>query len=670
MKKTIHINSKLAEKSSEIIQWVETYKKILLISPMGTGKTYITMNDFVPLAKNQGKKVVIVIPNVSQNNQVQNQYNKAIEAAICDGRGYGNEDVVVCTPDSLPKIVKKLKSNSFYLIVDEAHSIYTDYSFREAFGNIPEANKKAFKVIYMTATAEIFEGMEHEKIDITINVKADERITVGCVELVKISKINKEVKRGFIKKYAKGKTLIANNNKQENLEYSLEFEVFDEYVKQELAEPHQEDLLGRTQPVIFETTEKDVKYSSGVVSSKSKKDETYEAIVNGGKLIHDMTLTTSAIQAGINIDEYVDTVIFFVDRDTVYSSLIQLMGRPRQGIGKVYIIINDSVSDVGYMNIAAIRSPQYEIAEDNLRFINSQYKKDKDYVQDKSILKQTCGALCVKYDETKDEFVMDYQALEARIYKKYSKQLFIHTNFLAKGLKNNPAIEIKDLKINHLDAEEFEHEETDGPAPAVDNKKELYELLLRQHDEFLDIVHDSKKIDWRTLDKDISFALKTMYEDKRVFTQIKQLIKFKHFKENNQAIRFVLRSKKKEVDKLLRNLTIIDINRRKKKNINDYMSDVGKNNRKALEALIIKIRYELQDIDGSNGSRGRLTDFRENQLFQALLDERYIDLKLDKLTDKQKEKAISKARQALVDDLSAIYNFKGDNLISSIKSKL
>lgn len=650
-------NEYLSKLSHEILKQIDKYKKLALISSMGTGKSTFFKEELRRYAEQHNFVLVMVNPSVGQIEQI-GEDNPHI-ATICQGKSYYGEGVAVSTPESLYKVMNVLldRQQKFILVFDEAHEKVASINFRTKFGVVEKYEKYAEKVVYMTATPE---PLLNEQFDKVIEVTKEENSLLPC-NVLRAERLNTSTKLRHIKKaILNGETVIfINDNKAENqkLKEHLEMELGKESILNIEVAEHQESLFNDE----IEIKTNKVK-NFDLISSENRNTMAYQSIIKGEypkglKVL----ITTSAIKAGLDIFNPPNTrmIITSVEESFLLVNNVQQMGRLRnkENIKCIDLLIPNI--DVprqyqnGFMPLETITEQLIEQAESHY---NTYVKNSTFYPSNHSI-----ETAFLVYDATLERFVIDYNKLRHRAYADYCRLLLIYPNRLKIELERQQAIRL-DVTIKNIDAEDNGIIESEVSKVKDDRKKEhnaakeqILALAPHYQESVIMIPYDEIKLlndDLRPIAERYHLY---MSDGQRKF--INQVRRELCNGDKLQAHLKVLKEPKEDIKREFEQIEVIKLN-------HEY--DIAIDKPKAIDATITRhrkkliskvffIRRELRDLEKK---QGRLSNKRVNQLAQKMIDQEYY---------KGKKINLEKALTNLYQDLSMIYNIDSQSRISSVK---
>lgn len=143
----------LTEKADEILRFIESHPRTLLVAPTGTGKTTLVngMPGFIGLAKRLN--AVVITPF----NSMLHLYNNmnSIRTGGCGGANlddYRSDEPVVIIWDQVNKLLGNIIADHRPVIIDESHTLFLDRNYRDAAVRLMEKLKGVSSVIAVTAT--------------------------------------------------------------------------------------------------------------------------------------------------------------------------------------------------------------------------------------------------------------------------------------------------------------------------------------------------------------------------------------------------------------------------------------------------------------------------------------------------------------------------------------
>ncbi|UZS00056.1 DEAD/DEAH box helicase family protein [Chondrinema litorale] len=151
----LNINQYLGEINSLLSEKVEQYKKVILKSGCGTGKTTWISN----YAKENDKRLILVVPYMALTQQLRNRM-EGLGMVCIDGnstkediQSAKNSKLVSVTYDSLQKVVEGNDKEECLLAVDEYHNLVNQEHFRaDACLNVFKALKSFQNVVLLSGT--------------------------------------------------------------------------------------------------------------------------------------------------------------------------------------------------------------------------------------------------------------------------------------------------------------------------------------------------------------------------------------------------------------------------------------------------------------------------------------------------------------------------------------
>lgn len=634
-----------------ILEVIEDNKKTLITSPMGTGKTHLVLNDIYDFTNNKDKTLLIVIPSVSQLDNLSK--NKGIKVVHGETEGYFGEDIVATTPESALAIAEEIGKDNFILAMDESHERYiADYRVAFKYGYIDNIEKLAHKSIHFTATPTTLAG---EKFDKVICIKSENlisnKISGYTVNKAHIEDALLEITESMYKDNRQ--VVVFRDNKDKNKELK-------------------DKLISKYENIQVET-----------VSSEEKSED-----VMKGKLIKDITITTSAITAGIDLETKEDAVLIVDTSSILPDTLVQMIGRYRKGIEVIqlvekrnYIAETKNIFDLIANNIKsseclrdlANKSEDFRFA---LRFKNEIAGIENGQVV-KGSLEESSD---LKFNEDTKQYEVNYISLVTKTYKHWGKSVMSNIEEIEKTLEEQQAFEVSKF-IYHGDF-----------VPLLDEMKELSKLnrrekkklidkkvaeLLEFEDYRLEILISGEVENATTLDVLLYESYKELAPQhiEKIKSSIKYFCEDETYplammfrKFHNQSWTSIL----DEIDQF----NAIEINKELREcDKRVYLSKAANNYRykRSTDMVQVKIRSELEEVEKK---QGRLTIKVFDKLLQTLVNESYIYNKSVSIykdagsKEEEKAKALQEIEKLLSKKLNHIYNLTLDNRISSIKTKL
>lgn len=649
-KYSLNIKQYLAEYESPILQLLRDNKKSLLVAPMGTGKTRLIKS--IEKIIDPFSVLVIVNPSTKHLLQMQKDYNIH---AVCAGSEYMGQNIVCVTPESLKKKVINKLQRPFTLIVDEAHSIYSDFNFRKSFADVKEVEKMAEKVIYMTATPDIL--YETENFNCIIEVDKENQTKIAT-EIIETEKLNAENIVALMKDLLqKGTEFIAlhNDDKKEN---ETICKVLNEQLElQTMIDPHfQENLFG-FEPRI----ESHIKNTAVTVDASQKDSKIFETLINDSTIDENVKIfcTTSCIQAGININNTKDTVIVYVCNDDSFRcvNFLQSTGRyrNREKIKKIILVKNKlDKTEYPFRKFQTCYEENTEKAKDIKNIVNYLHNKYKERELEEDLAKKA-GLI---FDEIKQEYDIDDVALKANAYKDYNKGLLYHPETLKKKLEQEKATA---LKVSIIQIEEKTDQETKELLQETKKNikalfdKTLNEMLKCDEKTLNDIL--TYNVDKRKIENVPLIDIMENYHKTASTTfkeTLKKVIQIKNL-EIVQAFQYITKFETlKAVDENLNQERVLALNR----DINEKGENLAFENYNKHSPFVKKvvfIRYMLQALEKKRGYVGTKTI---NKLADEMLKAKIYNKKMER------KKIISDVEKLL----KYIYNFDSKSQMSSIKT--
>lgn len=638
-----------------ILQAIKDNRKVLVTGSMGSGKTHFITNDIYEYAKEIDKILILVIPGVKQLENLN--ANKGIDI-VCSGAEYikGTKRVAV-TPESLLKITDTLEPDSYILAVDESHERYTSL-YRTGYKNknIEKAEVNAYKSIHLTATPRLLLNDNFDKV-ISIGTKT---AISNNISIFKVKDKLEDNMLSVVKTLIKNdkKPILFNNNKETNELFAKEIEVKEKITIVEY-ESGQLDLTRPNGPK-FKEIDKIIVDTETIESGKRSKN------IAEGNVKADLTCTTSAVMAGIDLYTDDKAVLVINTKGLPFDNLIQLIGRFREGI-EVILIVDDPEIKKEYFNLEDRISYKIRSSQELANITNNNI-----YIDDlmKDGLKKNA-----KLQRLNDKWIVNETEVIAEVYEDWSRSVFQDMDKLKELLTKQKAFKVKNIvvanfndetestmtelkKLSRAERKEIIEETTKIMVNLPD--KELINILDKDYkgltDEEIDTYQEYFKVANKHMIK-IKHAADKLFTDGAGLMDIAAA--FRHFYSNSWASieREIEQQQAREINRLL-----------KKHGTDFYLSKEANPFKTSIDVVQARIRHELKDLENP---RGRLSNIRFNQLVNVLVQEGYIYNKYTKiLKEDPDEKGREKALKCLGDIIRAkvenIYNLV-DGRISSIK---
>lgn len=639
-----------------IIQAVKDHKKTLITGSMGSGKTHFILNDVYNFTKEIGKTLIMVIPSVKQ---LENLYqNKDIDVVFQDMPVYMGSDRVATTPESLPKILKDLEPNSYVIVADESHERYTSL-YRSGYRNknIERAEEGAYRSIHLTATPRL---LKYDNFNKVINIQTKTAIS-NKITIFKVHEKLEDNMLSMVKTLIKKdmKPILFNNNKETNELFAREVEVKEKITIVEYQEG-QVDLFKAEGPTTREI-EKAIVEAETIKSGKRSEN------IAKGKVKADLTCTTSAVMAGIDLYTDDKAILIVNTRSLAIDNLIQLIGRFREGI-EIILVVEEPKNKRKYFDLNYQILKNIDNSKELANIANKNTKIDElleDGLKREAHLKKVEG-----------KWIVDKTEIIAEIYEDWSKTIYHNIDKLKDLLNSQDAFKVESIIVASFnDAKETTM--TDLKKLAREERKKIIEdtskkmLDLADGDLIKVLIKDFEDFE----DEDIEeyktyFKVAKSHMDKvniaadKLFTSeegSKDLVKaFRHFYDNTWVSieRDIERKQARKVNNLI-----------KEHGTDFYLSQEASNYKRSIDVVQAKIRHEFRDIEEK---QGRISKIRLNQLANILVKEGYIQNKHTKILESgPEEKDRKKALKCLADIVRAkvddIYNLTKDYRISSTK---
>lgn len=652
--------SKNKKATEGVLEAIRDNKRVLVTGSMGTGKTHFILNDVYEYSNSIDKVLITVIPNVSQ---LSNLYmNKDIPIVCQDMPVYMGNSIVATTPESLPKIIAEVGADNYILVVDESHERYTSVDYRRGYKekNIDKAEETAFKSIHLTATPRL---LEFDKFDKEISIQS-KRVITNNVKILQVKDKLDDKLLSITKKALRNgnKPIIFNNNKEMNEILKEQLELKEKVSVVEI-EQGQMDLLKDNK----RTTE----VEKTIVSAETVKSGDIPKSISKGFIDADVTITTSSIQAGIDLYTDDKAMLIVNTRNLLYDNIIQLIGRFREGI-EVVLIVEEKEFKRKPFDLEYIINLSTKDSEDLVNKLNSSKKSESDYIDlsDAGIKKDA------SIEKLDNKWIVDKTDIVRKTYNQWSKAILDNTDLLVSLLKSEDAFKVNDVTVDYY-YDELETNISDAKkvsrevrAEKIEKAKkimldlsdeELEKALNREYkdleEDTAEVVKEYFKIAHRHLEK-IKTARDKLYTDTAGIRD--GVGAFRHFYSNSWA----------SIRREIKQKQVIEVNRLIEKQGKEHLlSRQALRYKTSIDVVQAKIRDELQDLEKK---QGRLSNKRVEELRDLLIVEGFIRNKYTKMLEsepeqKDREKTLKCLGDIVRAELGYIYNLTDDLRISSIK---
>lgn len=228
--KTLFIKSYVSEQITNVLDYADTHKKIVLTAETGTGKTTAFLKDF---AKHRpGERLLILAPLTAIVEQNKSEYKNIVSLT-------GNSEPKEHTKAKTSRLVmatyeqgyKHLSTgNKFdYVVIDEVHNLITSNSFkRESIRNLTSI-LHCFTVIGLTGTTNsLFKSIGYK----LVNAKKEDLKAVA-VSMITDNRAPLKIALQHLEN-VKGKCIIRLNNKDNATDIKKELIRLKHYKKSEI----------------------------------------------------------------------------------------------------------------------------------------------------------------------------------------------------------------------------------------------------------------------------------------------------------------------------------------------------------------------------------------------------------------------------------------------------
>lgn len=426
----LRIDEYLSEKKDEIFNKIKEHDRLLLISPTGSGKSHLIIDNTDELLKTYDR-IIFVVPLLSLQSQIDDEWetdlavNHKIATVSSDMCQVSKK--ITCTYRSFHKITSFL-DNQTLIIFDEFHTFFndnlavfdSDYIFRDI-RSLEQALISDANILALTATPQVFisRTMGFRSLVVSFNSTPYKRnVTVSYMTMVmsRIYAVILTKKRLLNKENSQDKKIVVYYKNIDVLNF-----LFSAIYKKKY-----DSLNLKDNPVI--TSEK-------LRDNESGFNEFIEDVFEKDNII----FTTNAITTGISIlNKDVHSVLVFNVTD--YNEIIQLtsrfrnskdltidvyldnMPKSKDGISKKIVFNDKDLKDIEnhYENILEKKESDFNtsvlqtIRKKQLNLLKSNYYHINNFKLKDEINKfpgYSCSAIKGKkvgvnntYDETRKDF--------------------------------------------------------------------------------------------------------------------------------------------------------------------------------------------------------------------------------------------------------------------------
>lgn len=324
---------------NEIIQ--STKRKFCIISGVGSGKNYFVEHKLrnagnILYISSRRAKVDEILTNKACNEKINwdNEFNDIVSTT-----NYGIEMMVKNEKFCITGI-RDTMAHFEYIVVDEAHSLYTDATYTDSSFHViklleyAEKNFPKIKIILMTGTPEPMEILLKQG-DYEIIDKRDECINVMPKRIVIIPF---ETAIRYMRNLPDEEKTIYYSNSAQNL-VKGENSMFKKLLKSDESEADGSGI--NEAEIAFCMSENSIAKLKKYRNTLGEECRALKSYVTENNRLPDdkrILLTTSTLKEGINILEN-DIKIAFCESH-VLSDIQQFAGRVRNGLDTLYIIDN------------------------------------------------------------------------------------------------------------------------------------------------------------------------------------------------------------------------------------------------------------------------------------------------------------------------------------------
>lgn len=390
--------------------------KNLVVAPMKCGKTTFIFTDFYEILKELKIQLIFISPKVSLLKNLKQKYKKT---QLCCEEHFVKVDKsynpIISTAESLYKAIRSCEESNreFYLVYDEVHEAYLHYTFRRKL--IAPFNE------YTNSLCRGFLGMTATDDNICIDDLWDNIITVKPQQpFIQSNKLN----------------IVTNLGNSIKDIVSHIYRIKEEY---------------KNSPIICRINDKNkieevVKilnnfgYKSNVWSSTEEEESNIDLFNNAMKGLNidfDILFTTSLVDVGVEI--LLNKKPIVIDFMTLKSKVIediQFIGRFRNGIEQIDLVINSVKKDYNYFNFREEYNKTLKGAKELINLINGDLEEDK--------IKSLCINKLITAEE-EIEYSVNTDGCLVVAYNRYIKKILSNPNKLMVFLKNHKTLNVREI---------------------------------------------------------------------------------------------------------------------------------------------------------------------------------------------------------------------------------
>ena len=643
-----YITENEEEKSLEIIfNAIDHKQKILINSPMKTGKTTFMIESLSDKLIQCDIQPVIIVPVLSLMDNIKSKYNFIDKSNGLTKEITLNNKPVVSTPESLHKVISTCEKENkhFYLIYDEIHQAILNSNFRKQLINplVCYDNELCIGLMGLSATIEPLEPINFDivyKIDVENKfIQSDETIITtdfikNCDNILSFIK--------HIKATNKHKLVIARINNKEHIKA----------INSKL-----------NNCLTWYRTENQLEEDKNYIKSM----EMLESALNGYDISDNKNinyiLCTSLIDVGVELQfKEKPIVIDFIDNTSNLIDDIQFIGRFRQGIDKLYLVGGLDVEEPYTKPKSYIKEYQKKL-EINKKIVESMNITNNLIKQTGEKIKTPLETTSISYNYATEEYELNEYILMSEVFKEcisFYKQRGVYLKRLLEKHHtfNSKVINITSYNSLNIDESTEIKEEQKAIKKDVENKeKDFFEKIkaLNIEDDKLKMILNIDDVD----NKDL-WKIKN-YDD--IYNRWKHEELEEYRKRYDKSYDMLKNTKVKQIEMLeiaLKQKQVSDL--RKQINIINYNLLFNENKELKANGKDMLIVYKIREY--INKAKGNERDVYLSNKF-----------KLELLEQLKKEKSLSKLTPISLDKhLKLIYNISVNkqkrNIITSIKTNI
>ena len=458
-----YINEYISEANDRIMELLQNYKTVGVISDMKSGKTFNVFEVLKPKLDRNEIQGIIIDPKLSMINNQSELYGAV---KCCNGYYVSlNGDIIASTPESLYRAIAccEEEEKKFLLFYDEVHESYLSYKFRpavqSAFNYID--HRLCVGLVGMTATPDNL--IEAEEFNKWLKIEyADEKKKFEQSEMLVITPVKEMDLKTMFNIILK----LSRNKKPKifKIKSRKKIEVLSKYLEAE--------------GIKVNTWTREI-----VQGEENENVELFEKAMKGLGIDVDILLSTNLIDTGVELHLKEKPIIVDFMEHTSLIDTIQFIGRFREGTERVYLFIKEreKLTIIDYSKLVA-KWKKYSTKQANLH--NEAY--EGEYAEDhKNVFLKA-----IKKEDGKYYYEADDKLVNIKAYEEYVTRISSVPEALMEYLKTHPTLNIKHYKIATLKEEGFADVELPKRKEPAEKRevKKIMEATLKLRDREIEVL--------------------------------------------------------------------------------------------------------------------------------------------------------------------------------------